>query len=588
MIVNRFQVRIGGEAGQGVESGGGGFARAALRSGLHVFGLQDYMSRIRGGHNFYQVRVADHPLYVFDDSVQLLLAFNRETVDLHWRDIQSGGGVLHDSGVKLPLEELAERGVQDFELPLVKIAEEQGGHRIMMNTAAIGAMAGLTEFPFECIANVVESNFKRKGSEAVQSNLKVADFAYKAAVDRFGQRFEWKLQPPADQPKRMLLNGNQAFAMGAVAAGCKFISTYPMTPASTITEWIAAHAARFGVVQKQTEDEIAAILMALGAAHAGVRALTASSGGGFCLMVETLGLAGMTETPLVIAEVQRAGPSTGLPTRTEQSDLEFVLYASHGEFPRIVTAPGTVEQCFEAGWRSFNLADRYQTPVIVLSDLYLSNALRTIDFDALDYSKVVIDRGELLEGEALERLNGSYLRHEPTETGISPRALPGHPSTVYVTTGDEHSKDGFITEASDVRNEQMEKRMRKLELAKQELRMPEWYGPADSELTLVGWGSTYGALREAVDRLNAQGESVNLLHFTDIYPIDEERLGAELERARRIVVVEQNYTGQLARVLRSFTGRKADWRINKYDGRPLSPDEVVAGIQSVVKEAVGV
>jgi 2-oxoglutarate ferredoxin oxidoreductase subunit alpha len=351
-----------------------------------------------------------------------------------------------------------------------------------------------------------------------------------------------------------------------------------MTPASTITEWLAAHAARFGIVQKQTEDEIAAILMAVGAAHAGVRAMTASSGGGFCLMVETLGLAAMTETPLVIAEVQRSGPSTGLPTRTEQSDLEFVLYASHGEFPRIVVAPGTIEQCFEAGHRAFNLADKYQTPVIILSDLYLSNAVRTVEMDAIDFSQVTIDRGELLDYAALDTITEDYVRHSPTESGISPRAIPGHPNAVYITTGDEHTDVGHNTEESDDRIRQMDKRMRKQDLAAQEMRMPTWYGPETAEVTLVGWGGTFGALREATDLLNAQGHPTSFLHFVDIFPLDEDKVTAEIGKIGRMIVVEQNFNGQLAHVLRGLTGRKADLRVNKYDGRPLSPDEVVAAV----------
>ena len=577
-VVNNFQVRFGGEAGQGVESGGAGFARAVVRAGLHAFGLQDYMSRIRGGHNFFQIRVAERPLYTFDDTLHLLLAFNRETVELHWKDLIEGGGVLHDTTIKVPKPELEARGVQDFDLPLYKIAEEQGGHKIMMNTAAIGAMAGLADFEFDSIADVLQSNFKRKGSDAVNSNLKVADYAYKLAQDQYGDSFPWKLQARPGQPQRMIMNGNQAIAMGALAAGCKFISTYPMTPASTITEWLASHAARFGIVQKQTEDEIAAILMAIGAAHAGVRAMTASSGGGFCLMVEALGLAGMTETPLVIAEVQRAGPSTGLPTRTEQSDLEFVLYASHGEFPRIVIAPGTVEQCFEAGHRAFNLAEKYQTPVIILSDLYLSNALRTLDKDAIDFRQIRIDRGDYLDYSALDNLTNGYLRHSATESGLSPRAVPGHENAVYITTGDEHSADGFITEGSDDRNEQMEKRMRKLERAAKEMNLPIWYGPAEADTTLVGWGSTVGALLEASDRLNAAGQPTNVLQFVDMFPLDEDVISAELDKIREMVVVEQNYTGQLAHVLRGLTGRKADRKVLKYDGRPMSPDEIVAAV----------
>lgn len=579
-VINSFQVMVGGEAGQGVESGGAGFARAVMRAGLHCFGLQDYMSRIRGGHNFYQVRVAEEPLYTFDDQLHLLLAFNKETVELHWRELVDGGGILHDATIAVPAAELAERDIRDFAMPLTKIAEQVGGHKIMMNTAAIGAMAGLTSFPFEWIANVVESNFKRKGADTVTSNVKVAEAAYRQAQEEYGADFPWKLRAVPGAPKRMLMNGNQAFAMGALAAGCKFISTYPMTPASTITEWLAAHAAKFGIVQKQTEDEIAAILFAIGAAHAGARALTASSGGGFCLMVEALGLAAMSETPLVIAEVQRAGPSTGLPTRTEQSDLEFVLYASHGEFPRIVVAPGTIEQCFEAGYRSFNLAERYQTPVIVLSDLFLSNAVRTVEMDAIDFQQVRIERGDLLDYDALDRIAEEYVRHRPTESGISPRAIPGHENAVYITTGDEHTAVGHNTEDAGDRNEQMVKRMHKQDRAAREMRLPTWYGPADAELTLVGWGSTYGALREATDRLNAKGLRVNFLQFVDIFPLDEDRITAELDKIRRMVVVEQNYTGQLAHVLRGLTGRKADRKVNKYDGRAISPDEVVAAVMN--------
>jgi 2-oxoglutarate ferredoxin oxidoreductase subunit alpha len=267
-----------------------------------------------------------------------------------------------------------------------------------------------------------------------------------------------------------------------------------------------------------------------------------------------------------------------LPTRTEQSDLEFVLYASHGEFPRIVLTPGTVEQCFEAGHRAFNLAEVYQTPVIILSDLFLSNAVRTVDMDAIDFSTVTIDRGDLLDFKALDNLSEPYVRHKLTESGSSPRAIPGHPNAVFITTGDEHTAVGHNTEESDDRIEQMDKRMRKQERAAREMRLPIWYGPADAEMTLVGWGSTFGALREAADLLTAQGHPTSFLQFVDMFPLDEDTIAAELGKIKRMILVEQNYTGQLAHYLRGLTGRKADVRINKYDGRPLSPDEVVAAV----------
>jgi 2-oxoglutarate/2-oxoacid ferredoxin oxidoreductase subunit alpha len=583
MPKNAISIKIGGEAGQGVESGGAGFARALVRGGLWVFGLQDYMSRIRGGHNFYHVRVSEQPIYNHLEDVHLLLAFNKDAVEFHLNEIVPGGGVIHDAAIKVDEAALAAGEVRNFELPLVKLAEEVGGHRIMMNTAALGATAGLTQYNFERIEDVIESNFKRKGTEVVDSNVKVAKAAYDMAGDRYGADFPWKLEALPNPQKMMLVNGNQAIGMGAIAAGCKFISTYPMTPASTITEYIAANARKFGIVQKETEDELAAILFAIGAAHAGVRAMTASSGGGFCLMVEAYGLAAMTETPLVIAEVQRGGPSTGLPTRTESSDLQFVLHASHGEFPRLVIAPGTVEQCFEAGYRAFNLADKYQTPVIILSDLHLSNMVRTVPYDAFDFHKVAIDRGDLLTTEQLDKLEGPYERHALTDSGISPRAIPGHENAVYITTGDEHFERGWITEDSDVRNRQMEKRMRKEALAaKEDMRLPTIWGPETADISLVTFGSTVGAAAEAAQVLTADGMPTNVVQFVDMHPFDEEKLTDLITGLKKMVLVEMNFTAQLAQVIRQYTGRKPDVLLTKYDGRPFSPEEIVRGVREKV------
>jgi 2-oxoglutarate ferredoxin oxidoreductase subunit alpha len=294
----------------------------------------------------------------------------------------------------------------------------------------------------------------------------------------------------------------------------------------------------------------------------------------------------MTETPVVIVDAQRGGPSTGLPTRTEQSDLQFVLHASHGEFPRLVLAPGTIEQCFEAGHRAFNLAEKYQTPVIILTDLHLAFSVRTVDKEALDLGNVRIERGELIPWD---RVNGEavdYQRHRPTESGISQRILPGGEEAVYITTGDEHTPYGFITEDAEVRDEQMEKRMRKLDGAKRDVEQPTWYGPSEADVTLVGWGSSIGALREAMELLNAEGVRTNLLQFVDIFPLDEDLVTAELGRIRMMVVAEQNYTGQLANVLRMYSGRKADVLLTKYDGRPFSARWVVERVKSRVGVAL--
>jgi 2-oxoglutarate ferredoxin oxidoreductase subunit alpha len=308
--------------------------------------------------------------------------------------------------------------------------------------------------------------------------------------------------------------------------------------------------------------------------------LTATSGGGFCLMVEAMGLAGMTEIPLVIVEAQRGGPSTGLPTRTEQSDLLFTLYAAHGEFPRIVLAPGTVEQCFEAGWRSFNLAERYQCPVVVLTDQFLSSSLRSLEVDAIDFESVVIDRGKLVDVEK-EGVQAGYRRFEMSEDGISPRAFPGHETVTVTASSDEHDERGHITEDSENRVRMMKKRMRKIETARAEMRAPALYGPAGADQTIACWGSTYGACREAVDEMLAEGASINLLQFSDLLPMSGEAVRQTLDACRRVVTVEQNFTSQLGQLLQTTTGRRADAALNKYDGRPFSPGEIISALKEL-------
>jgi len=349
-----------------------------------------------------------------------------------------------------------------------------------------------------------------------------------------------------------------------------------MTPATSILEWLAIHASRYDLIAKHSEDEIAALCMAIGASHVGVRAMTATSGGGFSLMVEALGLAGMTETPVVIVEAQRPGPSTGMPTRTEQGDLLFMLRASQGELPRIVLTPGTVEECFHAGWRAFNLADKYQCPVIILIDNFLANSLRVIARKDFHFEAVEVDQGKLLTEEELDQLADGYKRYAITETGISPRALPGHPNAVFVACSDEHDEYGhFEDEDPENRVKMAQKRLRKLEVAMEDMRGPTLYGPEQADTTLIGWGSSYGPIREAVDRLNEEADQVNFLHFTDVWPFPEDEVQPLLESAKRLIAVENNATGQFATLLRAYTGMQVDEKILRFDGRPFSPEYVL-------------
>ncbi len=569
-------IRIGGEAGMGLESSGVAFARALIRGGLHVFGLPDYHSRIRGGHNFFSVRIARRPLYTHVEPVHLLLALDQETVWRHVGAVVPGGAVVYDEKDGLP--DIPRRpDIGYFSIPLSRLAEESGGSAIMRNTMLFAVAAGLIGFDPTPIEDIARQNFARKGQAVVDANLRVIRAGVEVARP-FQADFPFRMEAVPNAPPRLLLNGNQAFAMGALAGGCRFVSGYPMTPGSPVLEWMAAHAAEYGVVTVQVEDEIAALCMAIGAGYAGVRAMAPTSGGGFSLMVEALGLAGMTEVPVVVYEAQRPGPSTGLATRTEQGDLLFVLHASQGEFPRIILAPGTVEQAFEAGWRAFNFAERYQCPVIVLSDHYLANAVRDVAPEDLNFDAVVIDRGETLTDAQLDALEGEYKRHAFTESGISPRAIPGHPKAVYASSSDEHDEYGHIEEDAENRRRMQEKRMRKLETARSEMRLPTAYGADDPDLTFIAWGSTYGPLREAVGRLNAQGMRAQMLHFTDIWPVPE-GVGRMLAEAGETVAVENNYSGQFADLLRMATGHTVARRILKWDGRALSPEYILAHLE---------
>ncbi len=577
MPLDDLTIRIGGEAGMGLESSGAGFARALVRGGLHVFALPDYHSRIRGGHNFFSIRIARQPLYSHLETVHLLLALDAETVRRHVDALVAGGAVVYDEQEPLP-DDLRRPDVSFFPIPLSALAAEHGGAEITRNTLIFGIAAGLIGFDPAWLEEIVRDNFARKGPEVVDANLRVVA-AGVAAARPFQADFPFRMPAQPGAPPRLLLNGNQAFAMGALAGGCRFVSGYPMTPGSPVLEWMAAHAAEYGVVTAQVEDEIAALCAAIGAAQAGARAMAPTSGGGFSLMVEALGLAGMTETPVVIYEAQRPGPSTGLATRTEQGDLLFVLHASQGEFPRLILAPGTIEQSFAAGWRAFNLAERYQTPVIVLSDHFLANSLRDVEPAALDFAAVTIDRGKLLSEAELDSLEGGYLRHVFTDDGISPRAIPGHPKAVFAVTSDEHDEAGHITEDAQMRRRMVEKRAHKLQTALADMHPPSRYGDPQAPLTFIGWGSTYGPLRQAVDLLNARGTQAQMLHFSDLWPIPAAEVAEMLEGAGRTVAVENNPSGQFADLLRQVTGHRVAGRILKYDGRPLSPEFILDNLK---------
>jgi 2-oxoglutarate ferredoxin oxidoreductase subunit alpha len=559
---------IGGEAGQGVQSIGFILAKTFASGGYHIFVDQDYESRVRGGHNFYRVRVKDADVGAIDGSIDVLIALDKESVNLHKRELSPEGIIIFD-GDKM---KATSKSSNTFAVPLGKLAEEVG-NKLMENTVALGAAIGLVDYDYKILSRVLLDFF---GSGDVgEANVKAARAGHQFTKQNFKGTFFKHLHPVGKEVK-MLLNGNEAIATGAIAAGCKFVSAYPMTPASSIMEYMAGKSKDLDLAVVQAEDEISAINMIIGASYAGTRSMTATSGGGFCLMVEGLGLAGITETPIVVVDAQRPGPAIGLPTRTEQGDLEFVLHASHGEFPRAVFAPATVEDAFWLTVKAFNIADKYQLPVIMLTDQHLASSYATVD--KFDLSKVIIDRGSLFTGENA----ADYRRHLITDSGISPRAFPPLKGTLVITDSDEHDEEGHLIEDAETRTKMMQKRLRKLTGLKEEIAPPHNYGVEGAETLLIGWGSTYGAIHEAVDILNRDNISTAMMHLSELWPFPTEPVLYAIERARRSIVIENNATGQLARLIRKETGKAVTVIVLKFDGRPFTPIQIVNEVRKEV------
>lgn len=557
---------IGGEAGQGVQSIGFILTKIFTRSGYYVFSDQDYESRVRGGHNFFRIRVKDSEVGAIHEDLDILLALNQESVDLHRKELSSKGMVIFNQDKVSDIEEDGLIGI-----PLGKLAQEKAGNPVTANTVALGACLGLLDLDLDIAEELLKEIF---GEDSADANLKALNAGNNHIKSTYNKKFSITL-PIRTKSNNILINGNEALALGSIAAGCKFISAYPMTPASSIMEYMASHE-NMGIIVVQAEDEIAAINMAIGAGYTGVRAMTATSGSGFCLMVEGLGLAGLTETPVVIVDAQRPGPAVGLPTRTEQGDLQFVLSAHHGDFPRAVLAPSTVEDAFYLTIKAFNLAEKYQIPVIILTDHTLATSYQTVPY--FDFSKITIDRGELFDATGGIKPS-DYKRHAETSSGISPRAFPGLSEALVVTDSDEHGEDGHMIEDSKIRSRQVEKRLRKYHSLEKEIEAPLTYGATKPEITLVGWGSTRGAVQEAVDMLNNTGTPTNMLHLNELWPFPGKSVKYILKKSRKSYVIEGNASGQLARLIRTETGITVDGKVLKYDGRPFTPAEIYRRIK---------
>ncbi|MDW7733145.1 MAG: 2-oxoacid:acceptor oxidoreductase subunit alpha [Methanolobus sp.] len=566
-----LNIKIGGAAGQGLETIGSVLSKTLMKCGFFVFSTQYYLSRIRGGHNTFQIRISDEAIKAMDEKVDLLVALDKASIEKHLDEMSDGVVIIDRDTVKLE-----EEHESLFHVPLLKIAKDTGGNKLYANSAAVGAAMGLMCLDFDVLADVLSSIFKKKGQEIIDNNIKVARAGYDYARDNYPKGCKFEIEQPEQHKNKMLIAGNEAAGLGALAAGLHFLSAYPMTPSTGVMNYVAANSGKFAVVVEQAEDEIAALNMALGASFTGARSMVTTSGGGFSLMVEALGLAGITETPVVIFLGQRPGPATGLPTMTEQGDLLFAIHAAQGEFPRCVLAPGTPEECFYMAAEAFNIADKYQIPVILMSDQYLADSLFTCE--RFDPSKISIER-HLLSDTDIKGMQEEYRRYKITSSGISPRALPGQNGALVGADSDEHDEFGHIDETRENRINMVHKRMNKLELLRDEIQVPDIYGPGDAGLTLIGWGSTYGPLVEVVDTLNGQGHSVNLVHFTYMHPLPAEKLRKLLSGSEKKVCVENNRLGQLARLLAVEAGIEMSENVLRYDGLPFSPQSIIDALK---------
>ncbi|UCH22754.1 MAG: 2-oxoacid:acceptor oxidoreductase subunit alpha [Deltaproteobacteria bacterium] len=570
-----ISIRIGGEAGQGIQSISSIIARTFVRHDFYVFINQDFASRIRGGHNFDQVRISNAPVHAAADKIQILVALDKETTRRDIDCLADNGILLFDGdGIGFTSE-----NPNHLSIPFAQIASEVGKSKIMINSVATGAAIALTDFELRQVLDCLQEQFQQKGPETVENNQKSATAGYDFVRQNLKEKPPFRVPPAKSVRQKMLLTGSQAIALGAMASGLKFYSGYPMSPATPIMEFISSQAATYNIILEQAEDEIAAINMVIGANFAGARAMTATSGGGFCLMVEALSLAGMTETPAVIVVAQRPGPSTGLPTRTEQGDLNFVMHAGHGDFPRAILAPGYPEQALCLMSKAFNLADKYQTPVIVLGDQHFNDAYFTVD--ELNLRDITIDRGHILTDQDLPTPQ-AYERYAPSESGISSRILPGHTKAVLYADSDEHTQEGHITESATVRNQMVRKRMQKLKGLRREIGPPEIYPSGEAELVLLGWGSTHGVIKEAVNKLNQNGIVAQMVHYSELFPFNPDHIAIAALTKAKIIAVENNYLGQFAEFFSKSTGLSVDQKILKYDGRPFTSHEIVEQVKDVI------
>jgi 2-oxoglutarate ferredoxin oxidoreductase subunit alpha len=576
-MVNEVTIRIGGESGEGTISGGDILALAAARWGYHVYTFRTFPAEILGGPCMFQVRISDHPVKSMGDYADVLICLNKEAYDRNISDLCYGGVLVYD-----PSDFTPETGdFITYAVPFNEIARKEIQLFQTKNMVMLGAISGLFGPPQEAITQVVQSKLsksRKASSTLMEKNLLALEVAKKYVTEKLSKQDPYLLGP-VEKADRVVLNGNQAVVAGALAAQCRFFAGYPITPASDIMEAMAKELPQVGGTFMQAEDEMAALAAVLGASYGGSRAMTATSGPGFSLMTELIGLSSMAELPAVIVDAQRAGPSTGMPTKMEQSDLSFALNASHGDTPRMIVAPANVEDCYNLMILAFNMAERYQMPVLFLTDQSLTARVESVERsifrpaenqERLQYKRELVGTGT----------NQGYARYAYTASGISPITTPGPGALAYVATGLEHDEHGHPDYEPEDHTAMMEKRFRKLDTAAEELPKPQRYGDEEATIGIIGWGSTEGTIQEAVDRARAKGYKVASLHPKILSPLPDRTIRNFIRSVQKVIVPECNYSGQLANLLGAKYGLQAI-RVNKFGGIPFTAGEILRAIEEV-------
>ena len=579
-MIDDLNWAIGGEAGHGIDSTGKIFAHALSRAGRHVFTSKVFASRIRGGYTSYKIRTAIQPVQSVVDRLDVLIALTERTVDENLNELHDGSIIIYDGERSMMSNFEPPSNMVSLNVPLQRLAEEAGS-AIMRNIVALGSSCAATNFPLTNLDSALERQFSKKGPSTVENNKKAALMGYNYVLEQYGNViFQYTLE--CTDANYVLLNGDEAIGLGAIAAGCRFYAGYPITPATDVMNYLKGRIERFGGHVIQAEDELSAINLALGAARTGARSMTATSGPGIDLMTETFGLVSMTETPLVICNVMRAGPSTGMPTKQEQGDLNTMLYGGHGECERFILAPTTVAECFHKTVEAFNLADKYNLPVYLASDLSLAITDQTYSPEEFEIESITRERGLFItDSSDLEPWldeNGNFEPYAVTETGVSPRTLPGIGGGIHMVTGLEHDSLGRRTELPELREQQVLKRKRKLETAisEESLQYRE-FGSPDSDILVISWGSNEGAIIEAMDKLNHE------IRFISVpYILPRPDLTHDIEKASKVFVIECNATGQFSALIEHDTLSRTN-KILKYDGTQFSADEIAEKLNSFLK-----